>query len=148
MTIDRTWRDGDVVELSLPMAVTVEEIPNVPDYISIVRGPIVMGARYSTENLDGLVGDDGRWAHIASGPLVSVFDTPLLIGTRDEILKKLNNMKPVEGKSMTYTVPGLFDAKYASLELEPFARIHDCRYMMYWLSMTPSNMAPICAKSN
>ena len=34
-----------------------------------------------------------------------MFDTPLLIGTRDEILKKLNNMKPVEGKSMTYTVP-------------------------------------------
>lgn len=141
VTIDRTWRDGDVVELSLPMAVTVEEIPNVPDYISIVRGPIVMGARYSTENLDGLVGDDGRWAHIASGPLVSVFDTPLLIGTRDEILKKLNNMKPVEGKPMTYTVPGLFDAKYASLELEPFARIHDCRYMMYWLSMTPEQYA-------
>lgn len=68
---------------------------------------------------------------------MSVFDTPLLIGNRKTLLKKLNEMKPVEGKEMTYTAAGIFDSKFGDVELEPFFRIHDSRYMMYWLSMTP-----------
>lgn len=137
ISIDRKWKDGDVVEFSMPMTVRLEEMPNVPEYVSIMRGPIVLGAKYSDKDLKGLVADDSRWAHIAGGPLVSVFDTPLLIGTRSEIEAKLKNMKPVEGKPMCFTVPGLFDAKYSDIVLQPFYRLHDCRYMMYWLTMTP-----------
>lgn len=136
--ITRVWKDGDVVELSLPMGVTVEEMPNVPDYIAIMKGPVLMGARMGNEGLDGLVAGDDRWGHIAHGPLVSVFDTPLLIGSRDEIVRKLQDMRPVSGDMpLCYTVPGLFEDKYKDLRLEPFFRLHDCRYMMYWLSMTP-----------
>ena len=47
-------------------------------------------------------------------------------------------MKPVAGKPCTFTVPGLFEGKYAGLELQPFASLHDCRYMIYWLSMSDS----------
>lgn len=76
--------------------------------------------------------------HIAHGPLVSLFDTPLLIGERNEIQSKLDNMQPVAGKPFHYTVSGLFDdAKYNDLVLEPFYGIHDSRYMMYWLTATP-----------
>jgi hypothetical protein len=135
-TIDRKWKNGDVVELSLPMHVSIEEMPNMPNYLAILRGPIVLGAEISTDNLDGLVADDSRWGHIANGPLVSVFDTPILIGSHSEILDKLKGMQPVEGKPMHFTVPGLFTGKYANIELRPFSTIHDCRYMMYWLSMT------------
>ena len=134
--IDREWKDGDVVEVRTPMHVEVEELVNVPEYISILRGPIVLGARMGTENLDGLIADDGRWSHIASGALVPVYDTPLIIGERKDILAKLEGMKPVEGKPLHYTVPGLFrDPKYKDLELEPFYGIHDSRYSIYWLSM-------------
>lgn len=139
IVIDRKWKDGDVVEISMPMSVRIEELPNVSNYISILRGPILLGAKMGQENLNGLVADDSRWGHIASGPLVSVFDTPLLIGDRDEILAKLKNMQPVSGKPFSYTVPNLFkEEKYKDLVLEPFFRIHDSRYMMYWLSMTES----------
>lgn len=134
--IERKWKNGDRIEVTLPMDVRVEELPNVPNYIAILKGPIVLGARMGTDNLYGLVADNSRWGHIAHGPLVSVFDTPLLIGSRDEILAKLKQMKPVEGKPMCYTVPGLFADRYKDLQLEPFFRIHDARYMMYWLSMT------------
>ena len=134
----RTWQDGDVVELEMPMKVTIEELNYLPDYVSILRGPIVMGARFDNgAALPGLLADDQRWAHIAHGELVSVFDTPLLIGKRNDLLKKLNAMKPVEGRKMAYTVPGLFDSKYGDVVLEPFYNIHDSRYMLYWLSMTP-----------
>lgn len=42
---------------------------------------------------------------------------------------------------MCYTVPGLFDGKFKDLVLEPFFTLHDCRYMMYWLSMTKDEYA-------
>lgn len=138
ITLDRDWRDGDVVELEMPMKVTIEELNYLPSYVSILRGPIVMAARFDNgAPLPGLKADDHRWAHIAHGPLVSVFDTPLLIGNRKTLLKKLNGMKPVDGKVMTYSAAGIFDSKFGDVELEPFFRIHDSRYMMYWLSMTP-----------
>lgn len=134
--IERRWKKGDVIEVTMPMTITVEELPNLPNYIAIMRGPILMGARMGDYRLDGLVANDGRWAHIAHGPLVSLFDTPFLIGERDEIVEKLQGMQPVSGKPMHFTVPGLFEKKYADLELEPFSQIHDSRYMMYWLSMS------------
>lgn len=141
VVIDRKWKDGDVVEISLPMQVSVEELPNVPEYIAILRGPVLLGARMGTDRLDGLVADDSRWGHIAHGPLVSLFDTPILVGEREEIVAKLKNMQPIAGKPLCYTVPGLFEDRFAELQLEPFFRLHDCRYMMYWLSMTPEEYA-------
>ena len=139
--IERKWKKGDVIEVTMPMSITVEELPNLPNYIAIMRGPILMGARMGNHRLDGLVANDGRWAHIAHGPLVSLFDTPFLIGERKEIVQKLQNMQPVNGKPMHFTVPGLFDGKFKDLELEPFSSIHDSRYMMYWLSMSKAEYA-------
>lgn len=137
VVIDRKWKDGDVVEISVPMKVRIEELPNVPNYISILRGPILLGAKTGQQRLDGLIADDSRWSHIASGPLVSMMEAPFIIGDRKEILDKLNGMKPVAGRPFCYTVAGLFRGEAAqNLVLEPFFRIHDSRYMMYWLSMT------------
>lgn len=137
IAIDRQWQDGDTVEIRFPMKVSIEELPNVPKFISILRGPLVLGARMGTRDLRGLVADDHRWAHIAHGSLVSLLDTPPLVGTREEIQTKLENMQPVPGKALNFTVPGLFDdAKYKDLVLEPFFGIHDSRYIIYWFSAT------------
>ncbi len=137
IAINRKWKKGDIVEIKVPMKTTIEHLPNEPNYISILHGPILLGARMGTNDLKGLVADDHRWAHIAHGPLVSLFDTPPLLGTTEEIQNKLENMKPISGKPLSFTVPGLFnDDKYKNLILEPFYNIHDSRYMIYWLSAT------------
>ncbi len=136
VAIDRKWKNGDVVEVTLPMEMRLEELPNCPEYVSIVKGPIVLGASYSTEGLTGLVADDSRWAHVAGGELVSVFDTPILVGERSEILERLRSAKSVDGEGLTYKVSGITSDPSQEITLKPFARLHDCRYMMYWLSMT------------
>jgi hypothetical protein len=42
-------------------------------------------------------------------------------------------LKPVAGKSQTFVAPELISpAKYKNLELIPFYRLHDARYMIYW----------------
>ena len=45
----------------------IEHMPNVPNYIAVMHGPILLGAKTGTEDLKGLVADDSRWGHIASG---------------------------------------------------------------------------------
>ena len=135
--IDRKWKNGDVVEINLPMKTVIEELENVPQYLAVKKGPIVLAARTGTEHLDGLISDDGRWAHIASGPLVPIAETPIMVGTREQIEQKIFNMQPVPGKPLHYTVAGLFnDRKYDTMELEPFFYLHDSRYAIYFLSLT------------
>lgn len=140
--LNREWADGDVVEMEMPMKFTIEELNYLPDYISILRGPIVMAAKYDNgAPLTGLIADDQRWAHIAGGELVSVFETPILIGKRVSLLKKLNSMQLINGKELTYSARNLFDNEYRNTIIEPFYKIHDSRYVMYWLSMTPQKYA-------
>ena len=145
--IDRKWKNGDVVEIALPMKTSIEELDNVPQYLAVKKGPIVLAARTGTENLDGLVADDGRWAHVASGPLVPVDQTPIMVGTRQQIEQKIYNMQPVPGKPLHYTVAGLFnDRKWDSLELEPFFYLHDSRYAIYFLALTEEGFDDMLAQ--
>ncbi len=137
ISLTREWRDGDVVEMELPMNMRIEELNYLPSYVSIMRGPIVLAARLNSDvPMPGLIAGDHRWGHIAGGPLVSVFETPLLIGKRQDILKKLNALKP-EKDGFTFRTKGVFVNDGAEVVLEPFHDIHDSRYMLYWLSMTP-----------
>ncbi|MFA9390748.1 MAG: beta-L-arabinofuranosidase domain-containing protein [Prolixibacteraceae bacterium] len=133
--IDRTWSDGDQINIKLPMHASFEEMPNVSKYIAFMYGPILLGAKTGNQGLDGLVADDGRWGHIANGALMALNLAPVVEGNRDSILQKLT---PTENKALNFTAPGLFpdQPNYESLVFEPFYRIHDSRYMMYWLSLS------------
>jgi len=147
VSISRKWKNGDVVEISLPMRTELVELDNETEYLSVKRGPIVLAAKTSQDHLDGLVADDGRWGHIANGELVPIDETPIMIGNEAQIRKKLEAMKPVPGKPFHYTVAGLFnDRKYDSLELEPFYGIHDSRYAIYFLSLTEEGYGEMLAK--
>lgn len=135
LCINRTWKSGDKIELTLPMHASYEQMPNLPQYIALSYGPILLGAKTGNQELDGLVADDGRWSHIANGPLMGLGSAPIIEGRRDSILQCL---KPVDGKPLTFQASGLFpdQPNYQSLVLEPFYKIHDSRYMMYWMSLS------------
>jgi len=140
--IDREWKDGDVVEVGLPMAFSVEELPGLPRYIAIMRGPVLLGAKTGTNNLTGLIADEGRWAHIATGPLEYSFEAPFILGDKKEIAAKVDSMQPVSGKPLRYTNPALFTRdRDKNLVFEPFYQIHDSRYMLYWLSVPQNEYA-------
>lgn len=135
--IDKIWKNGDVVNINTPMKVSIEEMPNVPNYISILRGPILLGAKTEKGNMKRFIANDSRMGHVAYGPLVPSFEAPFIIGNRDEIQDKLNNMQPIAGKPLSYTIHGLVQQeKYKDLIFEPFFRIHDSRYVIYWQSMS------------
>lgn len=136
VSIKRLWKKGDVVEVMLPMHNTTEQLPNVPSYIAIMHGPVLLAAKTGTEDLQGLIADDSRWGHIASGKKLPLDNAPVLIENNiDAVAGKL---KPVSGKPLTYTFSDLRTMHADGLELQPFYKIHDARYMMYWMALSDS----------
>ena len=134
IAVDRLWKKGDVVQVLLPMHNSIEHLPNVPSYIAIMHGPILLGAKTGTEDLKGLIADDGRWGQIASGQKLPVDKAPIII--EDDISKIVDELVPVKDKPLTFTTPELKMINPINVVLEPFYRIHDARYMMYWMAMT------------
>ena len=63
VAIDRSWRDGDRIEIELPMRTRLERLPDGSDYAAIMHGPILLAAKTGTERLDGLIAGPGRMEH-------------------------------------------------------------------------------------
>jgi len=134
IALNRQWKKGDVVLVSLPMHNTTEQLPNVPEYIAFMHGPILLGAKTGTEDLKGLIADDSRWGQMPAGQKLPVDKAPIII--EDDRSKIVNALIPVKGKSLTFTAPAFTMINPVKVELEPFFRIHDARYMMYWMTLT------------
>lgn len=136
VTIDRRWQNGDRLEVTLPMRTTVETMPNVPDYAAIRHGPIILAAKTGAEDLQGLVADDGRWSHIAHGQLLPLDNAPMLVAEMSDIPEKITPVDDAE--TLQFKAEALIRPEtFKDLILEPFFRIHDARYIMYWQVAPP-----------
>lgn len=134
INIDRKWNKGDVVEVSLPMHNTIEHLPNVPTYIAMMHGPVLLGAKTGTEDLKGLIADDSRWGHIASGEKLPVDKAPIII--EDDLNKLTTELVPVKNKPLNFTIPAVKLVNPVDVTLQPFYQIHNARYMMYWMALS------------
>ncbi|HSC38372.1 MAG TPA: DUF6805 domain-containing protein, partial [Chitinophagaceae bacterium] len=134
VAINRLWKKGDVVNITLPMHNTVERMPNVANYIALVHGPVLLAAKAGTEDLKGLVAGDSRWAHIAGGKKLPLDKAPIII--EDDIAALAGRLKPVAGKPLNFTVADIKMINAPDVVLEPFYKIHDARYMMYWMALS------------
>jgi uncharacterized protein len=129
--LNRVWRKGDKIEVRLPMKITTEEMPGNSHYIAFLHGPIVLAAKTDTTDLDNLTADSNQFGgYRARGKLYPLDAMPVL-ATTETPLEKL--LKPVDGKPQTFTAAGLITpVSYKNLELIPFYKLHDARYMIYW----------------
>ncbi|MBN1306692.1 MAG: glycoside hydrolase family 127 protein [Chitinispirillaceae bacterium] len=139
--VNRTWNNGDVVFVPLPMQFSFEPLKNVSGWVAIERGPIVLGVKTGTSDMPGLIANASRFGHSPGGTLYDPSSAPKLKIDRGTFPTQFT---PVAGKKMTYKAPGIFqNSADANLEFEPFFRIHDARYMMYWnatITGTPTDV--------
>lgn len=138
ITLDRKWKTGDVVAISLPMETKAEYLPDGSPWVSFVHGPIVLAAATDTTDLQGLQADGSRMGHIANGPLYPVEEAPVLVSLDSNLVAGL---RPVVGKPMTFTASSLISSDtYKNVELVPFFQVHDARYMLYWPVASPGEL--------
>ncbi len=69
VTIDRTWMTGDVVELTLPMALRTERAPDNAAVQAACYGPVVLAGAYGSTNLSTLPTLDPASIKATSTPL-------------------------------------------------------------------------------
>lgn len=134
ISIDRKWKEGDEVLVTFPMHTSVEQLPNIPDYLAFFHGPVLLGAKTGTEDLKGLIADDSRWGHIASGERLPVDEAPAIINTNKNDITEM--IIPVQDKPLIFTLPSSVLNSGDDMILEPFYRIHDSRYIIYWKILT------------
>ena len=136
VTIDRSWKKGDVVEVRFPMHNSVKYLPNLPQYIALMHGPIMLAMKTGTEDLAHLIADDSRFGQLAVGKKLPVNEAPILINNHVEEIA--NQLQPIAGKPLHFTLSTRM-ANPIRNELQPFFEIHDSRYMMYWLALSEQN---------
>lgn len=112
VSIARTWIDGDVVEVTIPMSLRLEQMPDNPDRAAIMYGPLV------------LAGDLGP----LEDPKAKEFlYTPVFIPQTEKLDAWI---QPVEGKTNTFRT--LNAGHPRDVELSPLYKMHDRTYSVYW----------------
>jgi hypothetical protein len=141
--ITRNWKKGDVVDIEFPMHNSIRYLPNEPQYIALMHGPILLGMKTGTEDLAHLVADDSRFGQYASGKKLPVNEAPILVN--NNIGDIANQLQPVAGKPLHFTLTTKMENAIHN-ELQPFFEIHDARYMMYWLALSDASYKDYLAK--
>ena len=107
--IKRTWKNNDKIQLTLSKSLYTESIPDNPNRIAILYGPLVLA---------GALGDT------MPDP---AFGTPVLL-TDD---KNVNDwIKPVSNNSITFEMKGV--GKPHDVKLIPFYKMYNQYYSVYW----------------
>ncbi|UAY57033.1 glycoside hydrolase family 127 protein [Arachidicoccus terrestris] len=143
IALNRNWKDGDEIELTLPMNTRLVALPDKSDWSCFMHGPVVLAAVTDTSNMSGLEGDGGRFDHIAGGPLYELSKAPLLVVDSNSLHDRVNSMvKAIDKSTMTFdAAPLIAQPKYKHLKLIPFFKLNNARYMIYWPVAQPGQVA-------
>lgn len=123
VSLTRKWKSGDKVTVTFKTSTHLENLPDGSNWAAFVNGPIVLAAKTSTEDLEGLFADDSRMGHVARGKYIPLDKAYALVGEKGSYVSKLKDL-------------GNMRFKLDSLELEPFFEVHDARYQMYFQTYT------------
>ncbi len=130
VTVEREWKTGDRVDVRLPMSLHTEAMPDNPNVIAVLYGPIVLAGDLGKEGLDAVK----RYG--PSAPQVGRVKTPAIpafVGAAADVLAKI---KPDPSGRLHFRTNRL--AQPHDVTLVPFYHIVDQRYTIYWNVVSPS----------
>jgi uncharacterized protein len=124
VTIEREWRNGDRIDIDLPMSLRTEPLPGNERTVAIFYGPIVLAGELGTEGMPagGTYAEDQK--KFAKWPTTAA---PVLAGDPAAVLAAL---RPVPGERLTFRTQGI--GRPSDVTLIPFYRLHHQRYTLYW----------------
>jgi hypothetical protein len=120
-TIDRVWKEGDVITVTLPMALHTYTARDSANKVAFMYGPVVLAGDFGTESFPSsdLVND-----HTSLDNYTSIDVDDLVVEDKNpETFIKLKDSKKLE---FTMSVNG------NDIKLIPYADLHHERYTLYW----------------
>ncbi len=129
--VRRTWKSGDVVEVTLPKSLHLEVTPDNPNRASLMWGPLV------------LAGDIGPEPQRGRGPQAGPRPEPPIVPVFVALEKPLEEwLQPITGKPGHFRTAGVgyeptAEGAAHEVELMPFYELHERTYATYWDMYTP-----------
>ena len=121
LTLSRTWKEGDRVEVSLPMGLHIDPLPGDPTLQALMYGPLVLAGRLGSENLSNAD------VYVASDTSPAGKPVPVpTIGSNSKDL--LSYVEPIPGQRLSFRVP----AGSRQISLIPLYKLFGERYAVYW----------------
>lgn len=121
LTLTRVWRDGDRVEVSLPMDLRVESIPDDPTLQAVMVGPLVLAGQFGDEGLTQQLTYPG-YDTAPEGRPVAVPDI------ENRSADPLGWVEPASNAPLKFQTAG----QSAKTTLVPLYQLAGDRYTVYW----------------
>lgn len=126
IAVNRVWREGDIVQVHLPMTLRAEPLPGNPDVVAFLYGPIVLAGRLGREGLTpgtDIIVNERTYGDVLNDKV----EVPVLVGNAKKIVSRI---KPSTGEPLTFQTKGI--GRPHDVSLIPFYRIAHERYNLYW----------------
>jgi DUF1680 family protein len=124
--IERTWKDGDLVEVKLPMCLHLQTIPDDESLAAVMYGPVVLAGELGTQNMDAKkIYSEDKVLHGG----FNAFAVPELAGDWNALDKWI---QPASAKEKPLTFRTVNAGHPEDVTLSPFYRLFDQRYCVYW----------------
>ena len=121
LTLSRTWKSGDSVELSLPMGLHLDSLPGDPTLQAVMYGPLVLAGRLGSENLSK--------AQIYLGNDPTPGGKPALVpAIRSGSKDPTGWVEAIPDQPSSFQV----QAGDQRIKLAPFYKVLGERYAVYW----------------
>ncbi len=125
VTLSRTWKEGDRVEVSLPMSLRMESLPGDITQQAAMYGPLVLAGRLGTAGLTKQMFSSNYDTTPPGDPIPAA-----AITTSSN--NPLGWLKPVSGESLTFQTVG----QEKPISLIPLYKLFGERYAVYWKTNT------------
>ena len=124
--LDRSWKNGDKVEVELTPQVTLEYLKGSDKYAAFLYGPVVLAAKVDNNGLEEAYSFRFPKRTVATLE-IPMLTAPALIGSLEKVKKEVSRKSD---KELRFEC----SSKVASttFELIPFNRIHFSRYAIYF----------------
>jgi DUF1680 family protein len=125
LVISRIWRNGDRVQVSLPMKLYAWPMPDDAGLQAIMYGPLVLVGKLGPapkEAMFGRMGPDLKGQKLSLPAFKAAAADPA------------SWIKPVAGQPLTFQTAG----QKQNVTLVPFYKVYDQRYAVYWRIQQPA----------
>jgi hypothetical protein len=122
VSLRRQWKAGDVIDLTLPAGLRLEQASDVSSMVSIFHGPVLLAGELGKDNMPGSdVGDKDAYLKIAAAPVPDIVSTS-------------NNpadwLAPLPGDPSAFRIKDAGPAN--DIVVRPLFDLHHQRYSVYW----------------
>lgn len=121
LTLHRIWKDGDKVEVRLPMSLHIHPMPDDPTLEAVMYGPLVLAGRLGDTGLSKALTYPGYDTAPPGDPI----PVPA-IASRGQ--HPLAWVEPVSGQPLTFRTSGQSE----KVSLIPLYKLSGERYAVYW----------------